>query len=157
MQLGQINNYENHQKFIRKKETWKAFGYAAFFSALMLLLLMLESLFSRDIYIYTCKGIAEAVGHLISALSDMPFEDARKGVLAMLSTEVSTTIFSMVLYILTIVIPFAVFSKVVGLKLKDSLKFKSNCPKRFWLYIPFTIGAGYTINLIVNLLLKDVL
>lgn len=157
MQLGLINQNEINRKNERKKQTKTAFSFAIAFSSLMLLFLMATSLIDNKVYTKICLAIADAIAYIISGISDMSFDDARKGAIAMISTEAFSYCFSIFIYLVTIILPFSLLAKKTGIHAKQALAVNTNCPKKFWLYIPFTIGTGYSVNFAVRLIFGDLL
>jgi membrane protease YdiL (CAAX protease family) len=157
MQLGFINQNEIYYKNTRKKQARKVFSFAIAFSSLMLLFLMAESFIDIDVYRSIFYTIADALAYIVSGVSDMTYTDARNSALSMMNTEVFSTCFNMFVYLVTIIIPFLILAKFSGIKLKQACQVNTDCPKKFWLYIPFTIGAGYAVNLVVRLIFGDLL
>lgn len=155
MQLGFINQQELARNNAQKKQTGKAFSFAIAFSALMLSFLMAESLINEDVFRNICYALADALAALASGITDISFDDARKNALAFMGTEIFPIFFNMFIYLLNILIPFAILAKAAGIRPKQAFQINTDYPKKFWLYIPFTMGADYIVNLVVKLIFGD--
>jgi len=129
-----INQYEYNQNMLHEKNTRKIFSLAIFSSSIMLTLLLLGYLFTADLYYFLVDIFGPSF-----------------------NTEVSWYSLLIISSILTFVLPFLYLAKKAGIKFSESFKINTQPPKKFWLYLPFALGTGYIINVIINLLFKDLL
>ncbi len=71
--------------------------------------------------------------------------------------ELTSTVLEMLLYCISIIIPFAIVSRLFSARLKHNFKntYYRFAPKKPFLYVIGAIGAGYIINLTISLLFPD--
>ena len=157
MQLGMIHQQELQRSRAQKKQAGKAFSMAIAFSALMLSILLAYSFINADVYKNICHALADALAYIISGVSNLSFEHVKNSALAMMGTEVFAVCFNIFTYLFSLIFPFAIISKAAGIRPRQAFHVNSDCPNKFWLYIPFGLGAGYTVNLIVRLIFGGLL
>ena len=155
MQLYYFSQNEFIKNSLRYKEAKNTFGTAIGCSMLMLALLFIHSLFSRNFFDLTIKLLSYVSGFFVSALSPHTFETARSLAYSFLNTRESAIIFSIIVFIVIIIVPFLILAKRAGLTLLGGFRVNTRVPNKFWLYAPFTIGVGFSVNIIVQLLFGD--
>lgn len=131
MQKNFINKYEYIQNDLQEQKTKKAFSLAIISSIIFLALFLLEPLL---------------FGYLFNTL--FKYYPA-------LDNEVFRCSANIIISALTIFIPFLILAKKAKIRFLDSFKVNPEVPKKFWFYIPFTIGVGFFIGAVLSILFKD--
>ncbi|PKM61610.1 MAG: hypothetical protein CVU97_06940 [Firmicutes bacterium HGW-Firmicutes-21] len=65
--------------------------------------------------------------------------------------------FLIILSVLTLFFPFLILAKKAKISFSESLKVNTDVPNKFWLYIPFTIGAGFVVNIVIRIIFGPLL
>ncbi|HCR41712.1 MAG: CPBP family intramembrane metalloprotease [Eubacteriales bacterium] len=155
MELVNISHRETELKEHHIKEAKKVFGYVVGCSVIMLALLFFITAV-QDKLIGTVIDILSSIfGWLVSSLSSASFEQSYNQVFSVLNTETFILIINIIVSLITTVLPYFVFAKLMHIKPSSAFKLNTDVPRRFWLYIPFSIGAGYIVNFIVIIVFGD--
>lgn len=124
-------------------------------SIIMLAILLVENIWLADLFEYTMIFISMIAGNLISLFSSDSYQIAYDAVYASLQTETFLLVFHIIISLLSTIIPYTIFARLSHIKMTEVFSVITEVPKMFWLYIPFTIGAGFLVNLAVLLIFGD--
>lgn len=155
LQLDYIKQNEYMQKNVTERNAKKAFSLAIGCSAIMLALMLIQIVTGKYIFGFITEILSAAGGFLISIFSSLSFQESVKQAEIITKSLEFIIFFNMVMYIITILIPFSILSKKAGISYSEGFKLNINTPKKFGLYIPFTIGTGFLLNIIVRILFGD--
>ena len=160
MNILQTHYIEQNEVFnnnVREAQTRSIYNIAITSGIFLLFMLLFVNIYFAGMFTLFVKFIAAVSGLCVSLFTSESYEIAFDHIYTLLGTTESAYVFHIIISVITTTLPFLYLMKKAGLKFTDGFKVNINMPKKFWLYVPFTLGAGYIVNLIIHFLFDDML
>ena len=119
---------------------------------LMLGMNLLFGLYGGDFFSLSVDLISSIIGFFMGLTPAYTFNEAFELIRSYVLTMNGFLVFYILFSIMLNFVPFLILAKILKIKVSEGFSVNTEVPKKFWLYLPFTIGAGFITNIVVNLL-----